>query len=75
MYWAACSRQAFRSSTTVGTIFLSENFFMTACSIGRPWLSKPGTYGTRKPNIVRDFTTKSLRILLRAVPMWIGELV
>ena len=39
--------------------------------MGRPWQSHPGTYGASKPAIDRDFTTRSLRILLSAVPMWI----
>jgi len=43
--------------------------FTTLYSIGNPWQSQPGKYGARKPAIVFDFTTRSLRILLSAVPM------
>ena len=42
----------------------------TLCSIGMPWQSHPGTNGERLPSIERERTTKSLRILLSAVPRW-----
>ena len=44
------------------------DFFSTACSIGNPWQSQPGTYGASKPASVRDLTMMSLRILLTAWP-------
>src|SRR5205085_1547538 len=46
----------------------------TWCSMGSPWQSHPGTYTALRPSIERDFTTKSFRILLSAVPMWMCPL-
>ena len=50
------------------------DFFSTACSIGNPWQSQPGTYGASKPASVRDLTMMSLRILLTAWPRWMSPL-
>ena len=49
--------------------FFGPSSRSTLSSMGRPWQSQPGTYGASKPAIERDFTTKSLRILLSAWPM------
>ena len=46
----------------------------TLCSMGRPWQSQPGTYGTRIPSIRRERTTMSFSTLLRRWPRWIDPL-
>ena len=45
---------------------------ITLCSIGRPWVSQPGTKRTRRPSISAPRTTKSFSTLLSMCPMWIG---
>src|SRR5215510_181461 len=50
--------------------FFGPSSRSTRSSIGRPWQSYPGMYGASKPAIDRDFTTRSFRILLSAVPRW-----
>ena len=54
--------------------FFDPSSLSTLCSIGSPWQSHPGTYTASKPAICRERTMMSLRILLRAVPMWMCPL-
>ncbi len=39
--------------------------------MGRPWQSQPGTKSESLPLIAWNFTTTSLRVLLRKWPEWI----
>jgi hypothetical protein len=68
MYFSAYWRQARRISTADMCAFFAPRSLSTLISMGKPWQSHPGTYGESKPAMVFDFTMKSLRILLKAVP-------
>ena len=57
---------------SIFAIFSGPSVFSTMCSMGWPWQSQPGTYGVKKPRCAWDLFTKSLRILLKAWPMWMG---
>ena len=46
----------------------------TRCSMGRPWQSQPGVYGTRMPSMSRLRTTMSFSTLFTMWPTWIGPL-
>ena len=65
---SAYARQARRKSAGLMSRFFDPSSRSTFSSIGSPWQSYPGAYGESNPAIVRDLTTKSLRILLSAVP-------
>jgi hypothetical protein len=70
-HFSAYFRQARRMSAGDISRFFGPSSRSTLSSIGRPWQSHPGTYGASKPAMLFDRTTRSFRILLRAVPMWI----
>ena len=64
---AALRRKAWTSFTERLSTFISLS---SACSIGRPWQSQPGTYGARRPRSAWALTVTSFRILFKAWPMW-----
>src|SRR3954468_21654305 len=72
---SANDRHARQKSAVDMSRFFGPSSRSTFSSIGSPWQSKPTTKGASNPSIERDFTTKSLMILLSAVPMWMLPLV
>ena len=67
---SAYSSHALRMAAGVASVLPSFRICcVTLNSIGNPWQSQPGTYGTCLPRIVWYLRMKSLRILFSAVPM------
>jgi hypothetical protein len=69
--FSAYSRHALRKATGDICFFFGPRLRSTCSSMGRPWQSQPGTKGASCPAMLRLRTTRSFRILLRAVPRWI----
>src|SRR5579884_2320847 len=76
VFWASTNRAANsrhrRRKLTASTRSFAPSSFSTWTSMGKPWQSQPGMNGARKPAMVFDLTTMSLRILFRAWTRWMS---